>query len=159
MPNDKPRRTSSPADFGLLLLRFATGATLIQAGLIKALDFDTTVAFMESGGWRMPTFAAALVAATETACGALAAMIDAWAVNVSDGAFWSQPFNVPFMVAFAATALLFTGAGTYSLDSRLFGRPRWPGLVTFGLFIVGIAAAVATWILLNGSNPIHLRVS
>ena len=174
MPNDKPRRTSSPADFGLLLLRFATGATLIQAGLIKALDFDTTVAFLESGGWRMPTFAAALVTATETAggvllvlglltpiaaCGALAAMIDAWAVNVSDGAFWSQPFNVPFMVAFAATALLFTGAGTYSLDSRLFGRPRWPGLVTFGLFIVGIAAAVATWILLNGSNPIHLRGS
>jgi hypothetical protein len=27
------------------------------------------------------------------------------------------------------------------------------------LFIVGIAAAVATWILLNGSNPIHLRGS
>ena len=75
---------------------------MIQAGLIKAVDFDTAVAFMESGGWRMPTFAAALVAATETAggvplilrlltpiaaCGALAAMIDAWAVNVSDGAF------------------------------------------------------------------------
>ena len=32
---------------------------MIQAGLIKALDFGTTVGFMESGGWRMPTFAAA----------------------------------------------------------------------------------------------------
>ena len=59
-PIDMPdaRRTSSLADFGLLLLRFAAGATMIQAGLIKALDFDTTVAFMESGGWRMPKFAA-----------------------------------------------------------------------------------------------------
>ena len=46
---DTPRRTSSPADFGLLLLRFAIGAAMIQAGLIKALDFNTTVGFMESG--------------------------------------------------------------------------------------------------------------
>lgn len=171
---DTPRRRSSPADFGLLLLRFATGATMIQAGLIKALDFNTTVGLMESGGWRSPTFAALMVTAAETAggvllvlglltplaaCAVLAAMIDAWAVNVSGGAFWSEPFNVPFMVAFAATALLFTGAGTYSLDAKLFGRDRWPGLVTFGLFIVGIAAAVATWVLLNGTNPIHLSGS
>ena len=168
---DTPRRTSSPADFGLLLLRFAIGAAMIQAGLIKALDFNTTVGFMESGGWRMPTFAAIMVTAAETAggvllvlglltplaaCAILAAMIDAWAVNVSGAAFWSEPFNVPFMAAFAATALLFTGAGAYSLDAKLFGRDRWPGLVTFTLFVVGIAAAVATWVLLNGTNPIHL---
>ena len=55
-------------------------------------------------------------------------MIDAWAVNVSGGAFWSEPFNVPFLVAFGATALLFTGAGAYSVDARVFGRSRWPGL-------------------------------
>jgi uncharacterized membrane protein YphA (DoxX/SURF4 family) len=171
---ESPRRRSSPADFGLLLLRFATGATMIQAGLIKALDLDTVVGFMESGGWRMPRFAALMVTASEitgglllvlglltpiAACAVLAAMIDAWAANVSVGAFWSEPFNVPFMVAFAATALLFTGAGAYSLDAKLFGRDRWPGLVTFGLFIVGIAAAVATWVLLNGTNPIHLSGS
>ena len=83
-------------------------------------------------------------------------MIDAWAVNVSGAAFWSDPFNVPFLVAFAATALLFTGAGGYSVDARVFGRPRWPGAVTVALFLVAVAAAVATWVLLNGTNPLHL---
>jgi putative oxidoreductase len=49
------------------------------------------------------------------------------------------------------------GAGTYSLDAKLFGRARWPGFITVGLFLVAIAAGVATWVLLNGTNPIHLR--
>jgi uncharacterized membrane protein YphA (DoxX/SURF4 family) len=163
--------TDSVSSFGLLVLRIATGATLLQAGLIKALDIDAAVSFMDSNGFKMTKFAAILVTATETAggillllglltpvaaCGVIAAMIDAWAVNVSGGAVWSQPFNVPFLAAFAATALLFTGAGAYSLDAKLFGRARWPWVITVGLFLVAIAAAVATWVLLNGTNPIHL---
>jgi hypothetical protein len=28
--------------------------------------------------------------------------------------------------------------------------------MTVGLFVAAIAAAVATWVLLNGTNPIHL---
>jgi uncharacterized membrane protein YphA (DoxX/SURF4 family) len=126
---------------------------------------------MESTGWRMSKFAAILVTVAETAggiglllglltpvaaCAVIAAMIDAWAVNVSAGAFWSEPFNVPFVVALGATALLFTGAGAFSVDARVFGRPRWPGFVTVGLFVMAIAAAVVTWILLNGTNPIHV---
>ena len=169
---DTPRNPYALTDVGLLLLRFAVGATMIQAGLSKALDFGAVVAFMESSGWRMPTFAAALVTATETAggilllfglltplaaAGVLAAMIDAWLVNVSGAAFWSEPFNVPFLTAFAATALLFTGAGAYSLDAKLFGRHRWPGVISVGLLVIGIAAAVATWVLLNGTNPMHLN--
>ena len=105
--------------------------------MIKAFDFNTTVGFMEAGGWRLPKFAAFMVTAAETpggiglllglltplaACAVIAAMIDAWAVNVSGGAFWSEPFNVPFLLAIGATALLFTGAGAYSVDARLFGR-------------------------------------
>jgi putative oxidoreductase len=162
--------TDPLSSFGLLVLRFATGATMVQAGLIKAFDLDSVVEFMEGGGWRMPKFAALLVTVTETAggvalllglltpvaaCAVVAAMIDAWAVNVSAGAFWSEPFNVPFLVALGATALLFTGAGAFSVDAKLFGRTRWPGFVTVGLFVVAVAAAVATWVLLNGSNPIH----
>lgn len=168
---DTPRNPYALTDVGLLLLRFAVGATMVQAGLIKALDFGAVVTFMESGGWRMPTFAAALVTATETAggillllglltplaaCGVVAAMIDAWLVNVSAAAFWSDPFNVPFLTAFAATTLLFAGAGAYSLDARLFGRHRWPWVISVGLLVIGIAAAVATWVLLNGTNPMHL---
>jgi putative oxidoreductase len=162
--------TDSLGSFGLLVLRIATGATMLQAGLIKAFDLDTTIAFMDGGGWKMSTFAAILVTVAETAggiglllglltpvaaCAVIASMIDAWAVNVSVGAFWSEPFNVPFLAGLGATALLFTGAGAYSVDAKVFGRSRWPGFVTVGLFLVAIAAAVATWILLNGTNPIH----
>jgi uncharacterized membrane protein YphA (DoxX/SURF4 family) len=164
-----PATTSLP-DVGLLILRIGLGAAMLQAGLIKAFDFNTAVGFMESGGWRLPTFAAFMVTAAETAggiglllglltplaaCAVIAAMIDAWAVNVSAGAFWSEPFNVPFLLALGATALLFTGAGAYSADARILGRTRFNSRVAVGLLILAIAASVLTWILLNGTNPIH----
>jgi putative oxidoreductase len=162
--------TTSLTDVGLLVLRVGVGAATLQAGLIKAFNFNTTSGFMESGGWRLPKFAALLVTAAETAagvglilglltplaaCAVIAAMIDAWAVNVSTGAFWSMPFNVPFLLAVGAATLLFTGAGAYSVDARLFGRSRWPAPVAMGLLVLAIAAAVVTWMLLNGTNPIH----
>jgi putative oxidoreductase len=161
---------TSLADVGLLILRVGVGAAMVQAGLLKAFDFQKTVGFMESGGWRLPTFAALMVTAAETAggiglilglltplaaCAVIAAMIDAWAVNVSAVAFWSAPFNAPFLIAVGATALLFTGAGGYSVDARIFGRSRFGIRVAVGLLILAIAAALLTWILLNGTNPIH----
>ena len=161
---------TSLADVGLLILRVGVGAAMIQAGLRKALDFDTTVDFMESGGWRLPKFAAFMVTAAETAggigllvglltplaaCAVIAAMMDAWAVNVSGVAFWSDPFNVPFLIAVGATALLFAGAGSYSVDARIFGNRRFGVRVAVGLFVVAVAAALLTWILLNGANPIR----
>ena len=168
---DTPKNPYALTDLGLLLLRFAIGATMLQAGLIKALDFSSTTGFMEEGGWKMPTVAAGMVTATEiigglflvlglltplAACAILAAMIDAWLVNASAAAFWSEPFNVPFLAGFGALTLLFAGAGAYSLDAKFFGRHRWPTGVVIFLLIVGIAAAVATWVFLNGTNPLHL---
>lgn len=162
--------TLSLTDIGLLILRIGVGATVLQAGLIKAFDFGATVSFMESDGWRLPKFAAFMVTASETlggigillgaltplaACAVIAAMIDAWAVNVSAGAFWSEPFNVPFLLAIGATALLFVGAGAYSADARVFGRTTWSPRIAVGLLTLAIAAAIFTWILLNGTNPIH----
>lgn len=162
--------TTSMTDTGLLILRIATGATMLQAGLIKAFDFGTAVGFMESSGWRLPGFGAFMVTAAETlggiglllgvltplaACAVIGAMVDAWAVNVSADAFWSQPFNVPFLVAFVAAGLLFTGAGTFSVDHRVFGRSRVSAKAAAGLVVLGIVVAVVTWIALNGTNPVH----
>lgn len=158
-------------DLGLLMLRIGIGATALQAGLIKFFGFSTTVGYMETGGWKWPNFAAFLVAAAETAggsalifgfltplaaCAVLAAMLDAWAVNVSGAAFWSSPFNEPFLLAVGALALLLIGAGKFSLDSWFFDRPTWPAPVTVGLTVVAVAAAIATWVVLNGTNPLHL---
>ena len=55
-------QSSTPlADVGLLIQRVGVGAAMIQAGLRKALDFNTTVNSMESGGWRLAKFAAFIV--------------------------------------------------------------------------------------------------
>ena len=164
-------KTSTPLiDIGLLILRIGVGAAIIQAGLIKAFDFGTTVGFMESGGWSLPLFAALMVTVAETAggiglvlgvltpfaaCSVIGAMICAWAVNVSEGAFWSQPFNVPFLLFLGAVTLLFTGAGAYSVDAKVLGRPRWTPRIAVGLLVLAFAVAILTWILLNGTNPIH----
>jgi uncharacterized membrane protein YphA (DoxX/SURF4 family) len=162
--------STSPVDIGLLILRIGIGAAMIQAGLIKALDFGTAVGFMESGGWNLPTLGALMVTVAETAggiglilglltplsaCAVVGAMICAWAVNVSQGAFWSEPFNVPFLLFLAAATLLFTGAGALSVDARVLGRHRWSTKIAVGLLVIAFAVAILTWILLNGTNPIH----
>ncbi|MFI5510684.1 DoxX family protein [Mycobacterium sp. NPDC051804] len=164
-----PNSTALP-DIGLLILRLGLGAAMLQAALLKAFDFSTTVGFMETGGWQPPTLAALMVTVTEllggigllfgvltplAACAVIAAMLDAWAVNVSAGAVWSDPFNAPFLIALGAVTLLFTGAGTLSVDARVFGRTGWSTKITVGLLLVAIVAAVVTWIVLNGTNPIH----
>lgn len=164
------RLSTSARDFGLLALRVGVGAPMLQAGLKKFVDFNTTAESMESGGWSAPTLAAFMVSFAETAGGLglilglltplaamalVAAMIDAWLVNVSAAAFWSNPFNLPWALGFGAVALLLTGAGVYSLDERLWGRATWPRLVAVTLLALAVVAAVATWVVLNGTNPIH----
>ncbi len=130
----RPGAIDSMLDIGLLILRLGIGAAILQAGLIKASDFAMTVQFMSEAGWRVPAFAAFMVTATETVsgvalllgvltplagCATLGAMLCAWAVNVSGAAFWSEPFNVPFFIGLGGAALLFAGAGAYSVDSRV----------------------------------------
>jgi putative oxidoreductase len=125
--SDRPSsRAAALADFDLLILRLTTGATMLQASLIKAFDLHSTVNFMETSGWRMPQFAALVVTITETAggiglilglltpvaaCAVLAAMIGTWAANVSGDAFWSMPFNVPFMVRIRGNGPALHGCG------------------------------------------------
>lgn len=157
-------------DVGLLILRLGIGAAILQAGLIKATDFSMTVQFMTDAGWRLPAFAAFMVTATETVsgvalllgvlsplagCAALGSMLCAWAVNVSGAAFWSEPFNVPFLMGLGGAALLFAGAGAYSVDSRLLARLYWSPRVKLALLGLALVAAIVTWVALYGVNPIH----
>lgn len=162
--------TTSGRDAGLVLLRLGVGLPVLSAGLRKAFDFGTVVQSMADSGWRAEHIATLMVTSAEVlgglglifgiltplaAMAVLAAMIDAWAVNVSGAAVWSDPFNFPFALAGGAAALLFTGAGRYSLDERLWARAVWPRLVAVILLVLAIAAAVATWAVFNGVNPIH----
>jgi uncharacterized membrane protein YphA (DoxX/SURF4 family) len=167
---DTRTTTTTLTDIGLLVLRIGVGATLLDAGLRKFLDFNTTAAMLEQHGWRLPKLATFMISTAETGGGALlilglltplaafaviAAMLDAWAVLVSSSAVWSQPFNHPFILALGGTAILFAGAGGISLDTRLWGRSRWPAAVAVGLLVLAIVVAAITWIALNGHNPIH----
>ncbi|KWX69110.1 DoxX family protein [Mycobacterium sp. NAZ190054] len=157
-------------DIGLLVLRVGIGAAVLQAGLLKIPDFSMTAQFMADGGWRLPTFAAFMVTATETVSGialllglltplagaaALGAMLCAWAVNVSGAAFWSDPFNVPFLLGLGAAALIFTGAGRHSVDGRVLGRIAWSTRVKVALVALAFVVALLTWVALYGVNPIH----
>jgi uncharacterized membrane protein YphA (DoxX/SURF4 family) len=168
---DKPLRDTKAVDVSMLILRIGLGATVIQAGLIKAFDFAATVQYMTADGWRLPTLAALMVTSAETlggialvlgavtplACLAvIAAMIDAWAANVAVAAFWSQPFNVPFLVALGTAAVLFAGPGSYSADAKVFGTTRWSMRIAVGVLSTAFIVAIVTWAALSGTNPIHL---
>lgn len=178
MTEDHARRSTSPPgtvertiDVGLLILRLGIGAAILQAGWIKASDFSMTVQFLTDAGWRLPAFAAFMVTATEVlsgialllgvltplaGCAALGAMLCAWAVNVSGAAFWSDPFNVPFLIGLGGAALLFAGAGAYSIDNRFLRSLTWSPRVKVALLVLALVAAIVTWVALYGVNPIHV---
>jgi len=65
---------------------------------MKALDFNSAVGFIKSGGWRLRG---------------------------------------------------------YSVDARILGRTRFDARVAVSLLVVAVTAALLTWILLNGTNPIR----
>ncbi|MEW5808367.1 MAG: DoxX family protein [Actinomycetota bacterium] len=169
--DDRSVITDRAAAVGLLVLRLGIGGAVLQAGLIKAFDFPATVGFLSEAGWRLPTLAALMVTTSETvggfaliigaltplaACAVLSAMVCAWAVNVSAAAFWSDPFNVPFLLGLGAAALLFTEAGYYAIDRRLGSRLTWSLRVKVALVGIALVAAAVTWVALYGVNPIHL---
>lgn len=57
------------------------------------------------------------------------------------------------LLAAAAAALILTGPGTYSVDRR-WGWSRRPAWGSAACVVVAIGAAVAIWILFNGTDPL-----
>lgn len=57
------------------------------------------------------------------------------------------------VLAAAAVALILCGPGTYSFD-RQWGWSRRPAWGSAAWLIIAIAAAVAVWVVFNGSNPL-----
>ncbi|WP_459957183.1 DoxX family protein [Nocardia sp. IFM 10818] len=167
-------------DLGLLLLRLVIGGTFIYHGLQKLTGWfhgpglEGTKNMMENGGWDQPSVAASLLIvgelgggilvvlglATPLAAGALLAVIlDAW--------MWKQGM-VPGFQYNAATetgveldsilvgitaALILTGPGRLSFD-RNRGWSARPFIGSFAAMVAAIAAAVATYIVLHGGNPL-----
>ena len=63
---------------------------------------------------------------------------------------------MPFLLFIGAATLLFTGAGEYSVDAKVLGRaPPWSMKIAVGLLVLAFGVAILTWIVLNGTNPIH----
>lgn len=164
------RTDTARTDTALLILRLAVGAAMVHAGLRKACDVVTTVEFMDAAGWRLPGLAAFMVTFAETAGGlglifgvltplaafaVIAAMVDAWAVNVASAAIWENPFNAPFLIGAGTTVVLLAGAGRISVDAVL-GRANWPTKLAVGLLVAAFVVAILTWVALLGTNPIHL---
>ena len=93
------------------------------------------------------------------AAAGVAVLINAWAV-VQAGEPGFQFFagqgsgGVEFetMLLVTAAGVCLTGAGKISLDGNRAWthRPMWGSLA---LLVLGIAGGVATWVVLNGSNP------
>ncbi len=151
-------------DFGLLILRLVVGGLLGGHGSQKLFGWfggygiDGTAGFLESMGLKPGRFWAAGASASEFGGGALTALgflhplgpiaTLAAMIMATAKAHWGKPIwgteggaELPVTNMAAALALVFTGAGRFSLDS-LFGIRLPRTLVA----LVIIAEAVLTYI-------------
>lgn len=93
------------------------------------------------------------------AAGFLGVMILATTYRITlagDYSFFARTGGVEYelLLVAAAAAIVLTGPGRLSLDSR-WGWSRRPLWGSIALLVVGIAGAVAVWIVFNGVNPLN----
>ncbi|GAA5062505.1 DoxX family protein [Nocardia callitridis] len=166
-------------DFGLFLLRLIVGATFLYHGLQKLAGWfhgpglDGTRDMMAGGGWDHPSQSALLVTAGEVGGGVLlilglatplaagavlAVILDAWAwkqgmipgfqYKAGDSAVESES-----VLAGIAAVVILTGPGRWSFDRNRKWATR-PGIGSFVVLLLAIAAAVAAYWFLHGGNPL-----
>ena len=135
------------ADAGLLLLRLALGIVFVMHGWQKATEFGVSGlgGSLASLGIPFPTVNAALLIATELGGGlamlagvfarfagvalAFAMTVATITVHLPNGFFLPNGYEFTMTLFFASLAIAAAGAGAYSVDARLFGRPMRSGEV------------------------------
>jgi putative oxidoreductase len=168
-------------DLGLLLLRAAVGATLIAHGLQKTFglwgghgldSFKNTLSDM---GYQHADVLAYLAPGTEIVAGVLlvlglftplaaaaglAYLINGLAAHVAAqhsagyiGFFLPNGDEYLILLTVALAAIILVGPGRYGFDAGR-GWARRPFLGSFAALLLGIGVGVATWMMLNGSNPV-----
>jgi putative oxidoreductase len=168
-------------DLGLLLLRAAVGAILIAHGLHNAFglwgghgleSFKNSLSDMGYQHADVLTYVAAGTQITAgvllvlglftplAAAAALAYLINGLTANVAaqhDAGYiaFFLPDGIEYQVllAVALVAIILVGPGRYGFDAGR-GWARRPFLGSFAALLLGIGVGVATWILLNGNNPL-----
>ncbi|CAN3128219.1 DoxX family protein [Mycobacterium sp. smrl_JER01] len=168
-------------DLGLLLLRVAVGVLLIGHGLQKVFgwwggsgldgfrDLLTDVGFRHAD---ILTYVAAggqiaagvlLVIGLFTpvaAAGALAYLVTAVLAEVTIARqearlsdFLTDGHEYLLVLVCVVAAIILVGPGRYGLDAGR-GWARRPFIGSFAALLLGVGAAVAIWVLLNGANPL-----
>jgi putative oxidoreductase len=166
---------------GLLILRVGLGAVLIAHGLQKLFGwwggrglngFKTGLSAIGYQHADILTYCAAggeiaagilLVLGLFTplaAAGALAYLVNSVLAGMSAQQHGrSFPFFLPngheyeITLIVMAIAVILVGPGRYGFDAGR-GWARRPFIGSFAALVVGIAAGVALWVLLNGANPV-----
>jgi putative oxidoreductase len=168
-------------DLGLLILRVAVGATLIAHGMQKAFgiwggsglgslrDSLSTVGYQHAGllsyvaAGTQITAGVLLVLGLFTplaAAAALAYLVNGLAANLAAqhdagyiGFFLPDGNEYLLRLAVSLSAIILVGPGRYGLDAGR-GWTRRPFLGSLAALLLGIGIGIATWILLNGTNPL-----
>jgi putative oxidoreductase len=168
-------------DLGLLLLRAAVGGTLVAHGLQKAFGLwggqglDSFKNMLSDMGYQHADVLAYLAPGTEIVAGVLlvlglftplaaaaglAYVINGLAAHVAAqhnagyiGFFLPNGDEYLILLSVALAAIILVGPGRYGFDAGR-GWARRPFLGSLAALLLGIGVGVATWMLLNGSNPI-----